>query len=292
MKIVLSKLPESGWWKNGVPKYNDNPAMKQGKIPNMSLLVKERDYLIKAISEEGHEIIELDFPKQLDGKNPNHDFIFIRDPFISNQDGKVIILRAGEPARRTENKIVKKTLEQLQVNISEMPNKSGWQADGGEFFYCANNKVLFSGLQRNTQKGVDFVAEELNVNEVVLLKGEGFHLDTFFTPALNKDGHIVALIICEKILDPQSKKSLFHYADGNNIHIFNIPENDALGTKRKTGKFAVNALPLPGILFRPDYFSNPDIDEKLNELGIKIKITPTSQFQLSGGAVHCVTNEL
>ena len=64
MKIVLSKLPESGWWKNGVPKYNDNPAMKQGKIPNMSLLVKERDYLIKAISEEGHEIIELDFPKQ------------------------------------------------------------------------------------------------------------------------------------------------------------------------------------------------------------------------------------
>ena len=292
MKIVLSKLPESGWWKNGVPKYNDNPAMKQGKIPNMSLLVKERDYLIKAISEEGHEIIELDFPKQLDGKNPNHDFIFIRDPFISNQDGKVIILRAGEPARRTENEIVKKILEQLQVKISEMPNKSGWQADGGEFFYCANNKVLFSGLQRNTQKGVDFVAEELNVNEVVLLKGEGFHLDTFFTPALNKDGHIVALIICEKILDPQSKKSLFHYADGNNIPIFNIPENDALGTKRKTGKFAVNALPLPGILFRPDYFSNPDIDEKLNELGIKIKITPTSQFQLSGGSVHCVTNEL
>ena len=125
-----------------------------------------------------------------------------------------------------------------------------------------------------------------------MLKGEGFHLDTFFTPALNKDGQIVALIICEKILDPQSKKSLFHYADGNNIPIFNIPENDALGTKRKTGKFAVNALPLPGILFRPDYFSNPVIDEKLNELGIKIKITPTSQFQLSGGSVHCVTNEL
>jgi len=292
MKIVLSKLPESGWWKNGVPKYNDNPAMKQGEIPNMSLLVKERDYLIKAINEEGHEIIELDFPKQLDGKNPNHDFIFIRDPFISNQDGKVIILRAGEPARRTENKIVKKILEQLQVNLCEMPNKSGWQADGGEFFYCANNKVLFSGLQRNTQKGVDFVAEELNVNEVVLLKGEGFHLDTFFTPALNKDGHIVALIICEKILNPQSKKNLFNYADNNNIPIFNIPENDALGTKRKTGKFAVNALPLPGILFRPDYFSNPIIDEQLSELGIKVKITPTSQFQLSGGSVHCVTNEL
>ena len=292
MKIVLSKLPESGWWRNGIPKYNDNPAMKKGKIPNIHLLIKERNNLINAIQKEGHEIVELDFPKQLDNKKLNHDFVFIRDPFISNQNGKAIILRAGEPSRRVENGVVKNLLEELQINICEMPNKSGWRADGGEFFYCANNKVLFSGLQRNTQKGVDFVAEELNVNEVVLLKGKGFHLDTFFTPALNKEGHIVALIICEKILDPQSKKNLFNYADNNNIPIFNIPESDALGTKRKTGKFAVNALALPGVLFRPDYFSNPIIDQQLNEIGIKIKITPTSQFQLSGGSVHCVTNEL
>ena len=292
MKIVLSKLPKSGWWKNGIPQYKDNPAMKKGQIPINSLLVKERDDLIKAIQEEGHEIVELDFPKQLDSKKPNHDFVFIRDPFISNQNGKAIILRAGEPTRRIENKIVKELLEPLQVNICEMPNKSGWRADGGEFFYCANNRVLFSGLQRNTQRGVDFVAEKLNVNKVILLRGEGFHLDTFFTPALNKDGFIVALIICEKILDPQSKKDLLNYADTNNIPIFIIPENDALGTKNQTGRFAVNALPLPGILLRPNYFSNPAIDEQLSELGIKIKITPTSQFQLSGGSVHCVTNEL
>ena len=109
---------------------------------------------------------------------------------------------------------------------------------------------------------------------------------------MNKDGYIVALIICEKILDPQSKKDLLNYADTNNIPIFIIPENDALGTKTQTGRFAVNALPLPGILLRPNYFSNPAIDEQLSELGIKIKITPTSQFQLSGGSVHCVTNEL
>ena len=121
-------------------------------------------------------------------------------------------------------------------------------------------------------KGVDFVAEELNVNEVILLKGKGFHLDTFFTPVLNKNGRIVALIVCEKILHPQSKKNLFNYADENNIPIFDIPENDALGTKKQTGKFAVNALPLPGVLFRSDYFSNPAIDDQLSKLGIKIKI--------------------
>tara|TARA_B100000900_G_scaffold124216_1_gene104864 strand:+ start:338 stop:1216 length:879 start_codon:yes stop_codon:yes gene_type:complete len=292
MKIVLSKLPDSGWWGNGIPKYKDNPVMKKGQIPINSLLTKERDALIKAIQEEGHEVIELDFPKQLDSEKPNHDFVFIRDPFISNQNGKSIILRAGEPTRRIENKVIKELLEPIQINICEMPNKSGWRADGGEFFYCANNRVLFSGLQRNTQKGVDFVAEELNVSEVVLIKGDGFHLDTFFAPVLNKDGYIAALIICEKILNPRSKKSLFDFADNNNIPIFNIPKSDALGTKAQTGKFAVNALSLPGILLKPDYFSNPIIEEHLNELGIKIKITPTSQFQLSGGSVHCITNEL
>ena len=111
MKIVLSKLPESGWWRSGIPQYKDNPAMKKGQIPINNLLVKERDALIKSIQKEGHEVIELEFPKQLDSKEPKHDFVFIRDPFISNQNGKVIILRAGEPERRIENKIVKKLLE-------------------------------------------------------------------------------------------------------------------------------------------------------------------------------------
>ena len=71
MKIVLSRLPESGWWKSGIPQYKDNPAMKKGQIPINSLLIKERDALIKAIQKEGHDIIELDFPKQLDKRKPN-----------------------------------------------------------------------------------------------------------------------------------------------------------------------------------------------------------------------------
>jgi len=292
MKIVLSKLPKSGWWKNGVPKYFDNPAMKEGEIPNNDLLVRERNALIKSIKEEGHEIIELDFPKQLDSEDPNHDFVFIRDPYISNQNGKAIILRAGEPKRRIENKIIIHLLEKLKIKTIEMPDKSGWSADGGEFFYCAKNKILFSGLQRNTRKGIDFVARELNVKNVIILIGSGFHLDTFFTPVLNKDGYIIAIIACEDMINIASKKFLYRFADENNIHIFKIPIGDALGTAKKAGRFAINSLPLPGTIFRPDYFSIPSIDERLSDFGIKVKITPTSQFQLSGGSVHCITNEL
>ena len=53
--------------------------MQEGRVPNGILLGKERSALISAIKEEGHEIIELDFPKQLDSVNPSHDFVFIRD---------------------------------------------------------------------------------------------------------------------------------------------------------------------------------------------------------------------
>ena len=42
MKIVLSKLPMSGWWANGIPKYEDNPAMIEGAIPDIEILNKER----------------------------------------------------------------------------------------------------------------------------------------------------------------------------------------------------------------------------------------------------------
>jgi len=45
-------------------------------------------------------------------------------------------------------------------------------------------------------------------------------------------------------------------------------------------------------LIRPNHFSERSIDDQLLDIGIEQIITPTSQFQLSGGSVHCITNEL
>ena len=111
MKIVVSKLPNSGWWQNGIPKYHDNPAMVEGAIPDLNIVEKERQELMSSIRNSGHEVIEFDFPDELDRDEPKHDFVFIRDPFISDQNGTAVILRAGEPQRRVENKIVKIYLE-------------------------------------------------------------------------------------------------------------------------------------------------------------------------------------
>jgi len=292
MKIVFSKLPQSGWWSQGIPKYKDNPAMVEGAIPNINLLKRERKNLISSIVSAGHEVIELDFPIELDREDPKHDFIFIRDPFISNQNGLVVILRAGEPQRRIENKMIKGYLERLELKIIDMPDKSGMRADGGEFYFCKKNNVLFSGLQRNTTNGVHFVADALSVRKLIILEGEGYHLDTFFTPVLDVNQNISALVACTSVITTESKKKLYQFADDENIPIFEIPPRDAIGTGEKVGTFAANALPLPGSLIRPSQFSDPSIDEKLMDMGVNVIINPTSQFQLSGGSVHCVTNEL
>jgi len=292
MKIVLSKLPNSGWWANGIPRYKDNPAMVEGAIPDIELLNKERKNLITSVASTGIEVVELDFPDELDQYERKHDFVFIRDPFISDQSGLAIILRAGEPQRRIENKLVKRCLEHLELEIVEMPDKAGMRADGGEFYFCKKNNVLFSGLKRNTNRGVDFVAERLNVNQLVILEGEGFHLDTFFTPVLNKSGCICSVVACTALMTTESKNALYKFADNLDIPVFEIPPNDAIGTKSKVGSFATNALPLPGTLIHPSPFSNPDINERIMKMGIDVVINPTSQFQLSGGSVHCLTNEL
>ena len=292
MNILITKLPNSGWWASGIPKYKDNPAMVEGAIPDMELLLRERQNIISSVTDAGHKITELDFPTDLDGNEPKHDFVFIRDPFISNQNGTIVILRAGEPQRRIENKVVKRCLEPLEMQMVEMPDQSSLRADGGEFYFCARESILFSGMQRNTIEGANFVADAMNVNEMVILEGKGYHLDTFFTPVINENGNISALVACTEVITNESKTKLYQFADGKNIPIFEIPPNDAIGTKRKIGTFAANALPLPGVLIRPNHFSDPSIDERLADMGINIVISPTSQFQLSGGSVHCITNEL
>ena len=292
MQILVTKLPPSGWWSTGIPKYKDNPAMQEGAVPDLKILNNERDQLLNIIKKSGINIIELDFPSEFGEEVPLHDFVFIRDPFISNQKGKIVILRSGETSRRKENYLAKNILEKMGFRTESIPDKPGIRADGGEFYFCSKGDILFAGIQRNTRKGISEVASLLNAKKLLILDGLGYHLDTFFTPAYNKEGYLVALIICAEILSNQSRKDLFEFADNENVPIFDVPPDDAIGTKKKLGTFAVNALPLPGVLIGPHTFTDRTLDERLSKIGVKCIISPTTQFQLSGGSIHCVTNEL
>ena len=58
------------------------------------------------------------------------------------------------------------------------------------------------------------------------------------------------------------------------------------------GCFAANALPLPGVLISPNHFTDRKIDDKLEKMGVIRIVTRTTQFELSGGSIHCITNEI
>ena len=101
-----------------------------------------------------------------------------------------------------------------------MPNLKGMKADGGEFYFCNKESILFSGIQRNTKSGIDFVSKSIKAKELIILNGKGFHLDTFFTPVLNESNILCAVIACCSVLTNQSKKLLKSFCYDRKIPLF------------------------------------------------------------------------
>lgn len=295
MKILISHLPKNDWWGHGTPIYKDNPAMKQGIVPNQELVEIEMFMLSQLFNRLPVDLVEVDFPNFLDQQNKNqrqHDFVFVRDLFISNQNGTVIISRFSEKARQVESDIMQSMLDSMGYKTIRIPDSTGAKAEGGEFYYCPKSNVLFSGACRNNIKGAEWVAREFNVNELIIMKSDVFHLDTLFTPVINKNEDLVAAIACTDLMDNNSKLNIRRYAKKANIDLIEVGTEDSIGTKNILGEFAVNCAPLPGYLVGPTRFRSPKVNTLLERLGIIHITVPTTQFRLSGGAVHCLTNEL
>ncbi|MBT3502519.1 MAG: hypothetical protein HOB40_03505 [Candidatus Marinimicrobia bacterium] len=292
MKILISELPKSPWWGKGIPMYDDNPVMRLDAVPNQSLLQRERAQLISILEENEIGVVELPFPSLFDQEPIKHDFVYIRDPFISNQQGKAIILRMKEVNRRSDSRIAEELLINLGMDITHIPDTPGLYAEGGEFYYCPKENILFSGQSRNSVSGMEAVADALNVSGLVTIQSHSFHLDTYFTPVLNPKGFVCALIICMDVISVKSARDLNNFAKKKNIPIIDIPIEDAIGTAAHPGSFAANALPLPGLLISPNQFTNKAINEQLEKMDVQRIITPTTQFELSGGSIHCITNEI
>ena len=292
MKIAISRLPNNQWWGNGIIGYKDNPVMKDGTIPNQDLLFKERTNLINTIKNNKIDVVEFPFPKKLENTKYGHDFVFIRDAFISDLNGKVLLLKFSQKNREAESKIIADYLEKIDYKISELPNNNNVFAEGGEFYFCPKDRLLFSGSNRNSIKGAEEVASFLNVDELIIIETKAFHLDTVFTTVLDKNGNLCAVIVCKKLISKKSFDRLNRFANETHKKIFKIPPHDAIGLNKNIGSLAVNNLSAPGLLISSSSFSDPGLIKELNNMNIKLEIRPVSQFQLSGGSIHCLTNEL
>ena len=292
MKIAISSLPKKPWWSDGIIGYKDNPFMKNGTVPNQNLLIKERLNLIATLKKNKIEVIEFPFPKILEESKFGHDYVFMRDSFISDLNGNVLMLKFAEKKREAETEIVANELEKLNFNLKELPTKKNILAEGGEFYFCPKDKLLFSGINRNTIAGAEYVASFLNANELILIDTPSFHLDTVFTTVFDKQGALSAMIVCEELITKDSFKNLEKISIKLNVPIITIPAKDSIGTDNQLGSLAVNSFCAPGLLISSSNYSDLSVGKKLESLGVKTEVCPVSQFQLSGGSVHCLTNEL
>ena len=81
-------------------------------------------------------------------------------------------------------------------------------------------------------------------------------------------------------------------APEHQVELVEVDPEDSIGTKEQLGEFAVNCCPLPGYLIGPTRFRSLKANQLLKELDVMHITVPTTQFRLSGGSVHCLTNEL
>ena len=223
MKIAISKLPNNPWWGTGVVGYKDNPVMRDGIIPDQDLLIKERLNLINTMKSHEIDVVEFSFPKQLENSKYGHDYVFIRDTFISDLNGNALLLKFSQTNRDAESQMISDYLEKLDFNIKELPNNKNMFAEGGEFYYCPKENLLFSGVTRNSISGAEEVASFLKVNELIIVETKAFHLDTVFTTVFDHDGNLCAVIVCKELISKNSMERLDEFASSINIKIFNIP---------------------------------------------------------------------
>lgn len=292
---MISKLPKNPWWGHGTPMYENNPAMKEGNTPHQEIVEFEMGMLSHLLGRMPVDLVELDFPYILDQHKIDlrkHDFIFVRDLFISNQKGEMVISCFRERARQMEADIMQVILDAMGYKTHRLSDACDAYAEGGEFYYCKNENVLFSGECRNNRKGAENTAALLDVQELVIMKSDAFHLDTIFTPVFNKNNDLTALLGCTDLMTSDSKGNLRKFARKKDIPLIEVSPQDAIGTNEELGDFSVNCLPLPGYLIGPSRFRDKRVETLLKSIDVLHITVPLTQYRLSGGAVHCATNEL
>lgn len=287
MKILISGLPESNWWGKGTPVYENNWSMEEGIIPNQKLVEEEYAQILENLRKFA-EIEIIPFPPELDtDQQYKHDAVFVRDAFISNQKGKVVLTNFSEKDRQVETEHLGKYLHNNGFDIHTLSQDA--YMEGGEYYFSKKDNILFSGISRSNRLGVEETAKHLEVDEVLIVETDAFHMDTVFTIMLDDEGKLTGIIACLKLI--KNKDEITEFAKKQNIHLLEIEPIDSIDFDGK-GKLSVNCLALPGVLLGGHKFLTPGVEEKVAELGINHSITPITQFLHSAGGYHCLTNEL
>jgi len=285
--IAVSSLPKNGWWNNGIVAYHDNDMMSNGTIPNQELLKKEHENLIGILQKHNLETIIIPFKSELE-TNKKYDFVFMRDHFLCNANKDIVICNMKLSERMNEGEYVISTLKDLQYKVSFLDDNC--IAEGGEFFFLPKENILLAGQCRNNLRGAEQMAEKLKVSNLHIINSSGYHLDTSISPIFNDEYDCIGLICAREVFSNNEINNLRSICRSNQWELIEIEHQDI--DSSLSFRTAMNGLTLPGLFIGSKNFNQKQISDFALSNNIIFDSASVSQFNLSGGSVHCLTNEL
>ena len=285
--ISVSSLPINGWWSNGIVAYHDNDMMSNGAIPNQELLKKEHKNLIEILQKHSLDTIIIPFKSELE-TNKKYDFVFMRDHFLCNANKDIVICNMKLSERMNEGEYVISTLKDLQYKVSFLDDNC--IAEGGEFFFLPKENILLAGQCRNNLRGAEQMAEKLKVSNLHIINSSGYHLDTSISPIFNDEYDCIGLICAREVFSDNEINNLRSICRSNQWELIEIEHQDI--DSSLSFRTAMNGLTLPGLFIGSKNFNQKQISDFALSNNIIFDSTSVSQFNLSGGSVHCLTNEL
>ena len=285
--IAVSTLPKNGWWNNGIVAYHDNDMMINGSIPNQELLKKEHENLIEILQKYSLDTIIIPFDPKLE-TDKKYDFVFMRDHFLCNKNKDIVMCNMKLSERMNEGDFVISTLNNLQYKVSFLDENC--IAEGGEFFYLPKENILLAGQCRNNLRGAEQMAEKLKVSKLYIINSKGYHLDTSISPIFNNDYDCIGLICAREVFSNSEINDLRNISKSNQWDLIEIEHQDI--DSSLSFRTAMNGLTIPGLFIGSKNLNQKQISDFALSNNIIFDSTSVSQLNLSGGSVHCLTNEL
>ena len=220
--------------------------------------------------------------------NKKYDFVFMRDHFLCNDNNEIIMCNMKLSERMNEGEYVISTLNDLKYKVSFLDDEC--IAEGGEFFFLPKENILLSGKSRNNLKGAEQMADKMKTSNLHIIPSSGYHLDTSISPLFNEKYECVGIICAKEVFNNDEIINLRNICKINQWELIEIEHQNI--QESINFRSSINGLTLPGLFIGSKKLNNKKILEFSSANKIILESTPASQFNLSGGSIHCLTNEL
>jgi N-dimethylarginine dimethylaminohydrolase len=275
LRLVMVSRPSDN---EASPDVRDNPHFfaTQGQFPNLALMRKQHEALVKVLTDFGAEVVYFDAPAEALGPYGRLRMLWApASAFVIN--GGAIIPRYGlAPWRRGFEALLSRRLGELGVPILCTIHGDGILELGGNCQWLdPQHLVIGIGKSANLEgvRQIWPVLKDVGVSEI--------HLTTF-TNTIHLDMAFGMASDWVAVVDPRSlEPSFLSYLRRKRIELIEV-------SPEEVDNSACNTLVLePGVVVLPA--GNPKTTKALRERQVEVIEVDMSEFVKTGGGPHCAT---